>query len=306
MGISYGIEGNEGAGKSLLVTLTRILFQETTGFPVMASVEPGVSELGDEIRSILRDLRFAGMHAITNTLLYSASRSENYFHRETPFLNENPHGILLKDRTWLSTVALQTVDGADIDYIMAVQRPFIDIPNKFVIVDIPVEESVARIFAAYKRENSNREPDWRDKQDHKTLSAIRDNYLNFAIHNPEKCLIFDCFDDPWNKAAKIKLDAIKTLGLNEGVVINNVESTKMLTTFAEEAKLIIDTHKTRVYTSEQGYLKTFDIDSYRSETEAARKELGYPGIEELRQKMHYEWQKLGIENISYSCERNEH
>ncbi len=306
MGISYGFEGNEGAGKSFLWSLTKRLFQETTGFPVLAVREPGGTPLGeDEIRPILRNEKYKALHSVTNTLLYSAGRAELFFNRETPFLENNDHGILLKDRTWLSTIALQTVDGADLDYIMSVQKPFMSRPDKFIIIDIPVEETITRMFAEYSREKIGREPDWRDKQSFEVLDSIRNNYLKFVVNNRDKCMLFDCFDDPWVKAGEIKLDAVKTLGEKEGFSIGDIEGQR-LAEFIDEAKRIVyESPEESVLVGEgkRAFFKPFDINKFRLEAEVARKELGYPNKEKLREQMHLEWQNLGIETNNGNRER---
>jgi len=305
MGISYGFEGNEGAGKSLLFNLTRRLLEKTTGFPVLAIREPGGTQLGEnEIRPILRNEKYKGLHPLTNTLLYSAGRSEVFFQVETPFLEKNQLGILLKDRTWLSTVALQTVDGADIDYIMNVQKPFMSRPDKFIIIDIPVEETVTRMLAEYRRKDTGREPDWRDKQDIKTLSAIRQNYLNFVVNHPDKCIVFDCFDDPWVKAAEIKLDIFKTFNSVEGT-ISNAESALILPDFIEEAKVATDDllEEVRLFSRQGSDFNPYNVNKLREDSDVARKELGYPSREELQKQMHKEWQNLGIEGGMSGRER---
>lgn len=305
MSVSYGIEGNEAAGKTFLMTLTRILLQKTTNFPVLALREPGGTELGELIRPILRNEKFRNMHPVTNTLLYTAPRSELFFNVETPFLENNQYGILLKDRTWLSTLSLQSVDGANIDYIRSVQKPFMGIPAKFIIIDIPVQETVARMYAEYKRENNNREPDWRDKQNVSVLARIRSNYLSFLQANKDKCILLDCFDDPWFKAGLIKHDAIRTFvankeggGLGENIIL------KPLGVYVNEAKYIADTDTAKIFTDEGAkYVKTFDIEKYRQEVEEARRELGLPDREILREKMHEEWRELGLETVSSGIER---
>lgn len=306
MGISYGFEGNEGGGKSLLFNLTKRLLEKTTGFPVLATREPGGTQLGeDEIRPILRNEKYKGLHPVTNTLLYSAGRSEVFFHVENPFLEKNKRGILLKDRTWLSTVALQTVDGADLDYIMNIQKPFVSIPEKFIIIDIPVEETVTRIFAEYRRKDTRRERDWRDKQDVQTLSAIRQNYLHFAVNNSDRCVVFDCFEDPWIKAAEIKLDIVKTLYSVEGMTISNIEAASILPAYVEESKVAIDELKdeaTEFFTRNNDY-NPYDVKRLREDSDVARIELGYPSRDELQRQMHKEWQTLGIEGGVSSRER---
>lgn len=304
MGISITIEGPEGAGKTFLSSLTRTLLEETTSFPILATREPGGSELGeDKIRPILRDERFKNMHPFTNVLLYSASRSEVFFMKERPFLEANPRGILLKDRGWLSTLTLQSVDGANMEYIMDVQRPFMSIPDKFAIVDIPVLETVARMKAEYKVAGK-READWRDKVSQENLAKIRDNYLSFIVKNKERCFVLDCFDDPWIKAGQIKLEIYRKFCDQEGEVPidNNYDETMFLKKFSEEARYVVDNHESYDYTK-HAMVKTFDIDELRKEVEDARAELNFPGRDELQAKMHEEWRQLGIEGGSSGIER---
>ncbi len=301
MGLSFSIEGSEAAGKTLLSSLTRILFEETTDFPVLATREPGGTPVGEKIRAILKAEEFKGMHPITNVLLFSASRSELLFGREIPFLTENPHGILLKDRSYLSTKTLQTVDGVSMKYINNVQLPFTEIPDKFAIIDIPVLETVARMTAIQKT-SGNREVDWRDTQTMENLEKIRGNYLSFAATNRDKCIILDCFDDPWIKAARIKLEAYRVFGEREGKLPGSGELKELYTTFVAQAEEITLNHKTWISGAEE-MKKTFDIYGLRDAVEEARAELGYPGREELQAEMHQKWNFMGLEGFSGGIER---
>jgi thymidylate kinase len=285
MGISSTIEGSEGAGKSFLQSLTGDLLTNTTNFPIYETREPGDTPFGEEMWRLTRDERFKDVDPIAKILMYSASRADIYFSRELPFLEKNPQGILLKDRGWLSTICLQTVDGGNIEYIRAVQEPFVKIPTKFVIIDIPVEETIARMEAE-KRLLNRKDIDWRDQQTIENLERIRLNYLTFATNNDNRCVVLDCFDEPWQNAAKVKRLAMQCLGFPTDLGMEII--------FAEEAKFIVETHTFRDINRDKTVL-TYDLTEARKIREEVRIEFGLPNREELRHAMHKEWQDLGIE-----------
>ena len=234
MGISIAIEGSEGAGKSTLAMVTKLLLKETTDFPIKITREPGGTILGEMIRGILRGEDFKDMNIHTNMLLYSAARAELYYKVEEPFLEQEEGGILIKDRSWLSTAVFQVADGISSKYVDSVQGPFSHVPDKFAVVDIPVLETLARIKAIYK-DLGEREEDWRDKQTEDKFETIRRNYLSYVVGHKERCTLLDCFDDPWEKAARIKLVAVSLLSTKEGNVLSREEKTELLTSFVDEA-----------------------------------------------------------------------
>lgn len=300
-GISFSIEGSEGAGKTVLSMLTRELLQQTTGFPVLSTREPGGTPVGEAIRSILKNSEYSSMNPTTNVLLFNAARSELFYSVEVPFLENNPHGVLLKDRSRLSTITLQDAEGANIGYINSVQKPFISIPDRFVIIDIPVKETIVRMTAA-QNSSGNREVDWRDNHKVEILEKIRENYLLFASRHKDQCLVLDCFDDPWDKAARIKLEAVKILRANEGVVLDRKELEDFQRVFSLEARNIALNHK--IWDSrEKKEVPFLDIYGLRDEVERAREQLHYPSREELRGEMHKKWQFMGLEGFSTGVER---
>ncbi len=280
----------------MLTKLVVELLRETTGYSVMVDREPGGTDLGEQIRHLLKNESFRDMHPLTSAYLFSAQRSELFHKVETKFLQENTLGILVKDRSWLSTVVLQVAEGADPEYIEILQKPFVSIPQKFVIIDIPVEETVVRMEAAF-RYSSEREVDWRDKQTQELLGRYRDNYLSFAAKNRDKVLVLDCFDDPWDKAGRIKLEAVRTLMAQEGKVLSGDEGNQLHNIFSGEAKRIVDLD------SERPVLRVYDINDRRKQVREVRQKLAYPSIDELRIKMHDEWRARGLEGFSSGIER---
>jgi len=300
-GISFSIEGSEGAGKTVLSMLTRELLKETTSFPVMATREPGGTPLAEEIRKLLKNAKFSDMEPRTNVLLFNAGRSEVFSKLEIPFLEKNPYGVLLKDRSRLSTIALQEAEGADIGYIKSIQEPFISIPDRFLIIDIPVKETIVRMTAAQKN-GGNREVDWRDHHRVEILEKIRENYLSFAVQNRDMCIVLDCFDDPWDKAARIKSEVFKMFAEREGKVFEPNELGSLQKTFSLDAQRIALNNKTWIPTLKRE-VPLVDIHELREIVEFARKELNYPSREELQREMHEKWQFMGIEGFSGGIER---
>lgn len=301
MGVSLAIEGPEGGGKSFLFSLSAKLIWETTGLPLMRSTEPGGTSLGEAIRKILKSPGYSDMHAIAGTLLFNAARAELYFKYEKPFLEANPRGILLKERCWLSTDVYQKVEGADAEYVARVTEPFIGIPEFFAIIDCPVGETQVRM-AAIEKFHGNREVDWRDLLPEDNLQRYRDAYLKFAQENKDRCIMLDCFDDPWNKAARIKFEILRLLANKEGTVISANQRLEMLREFSKTAREIVETRETW-FTPEKRNIREFPIEELRAQVEAVRSELGFPARSELQIKMHEEWQRLGLEGFSSGIEQ---
>ena len=296
MGVSIALEGSEGAGKSLLGRLLTMHLEQTTNFPVRFGREPGGTPLGEYIRGILKGESFKDMDPLASVFLFSAQRAELFSKVDMPFLRDNPRGVMIKDRSWLSTVALQVAEGANPEFVDFIQEPFKRIPDKFAIIDIPVEETVVRM-AAEQMYASNREIDWRDKQKQEILSKIRENYLHFALENPGKCIVLDCFDDPWIKSAQIKFEIVEFFIKGEGGQMACEKERELIAEFRNEAKRIVDED------GEKKVLRLFDIEERRRVVEETRRELGYPGREELRAKMHDDWRALGLEGFSSGRER---
>lgn len=296
MAISIAIEGSEGGGKTLLTRLVVELLRNTTDHPVIVTREPGGTDLGEQIRHLLKTEAFKDMDPLTSAYLFSAQRSELFNKVEKPFLDNNPNGILIKDRSWLSTVVLQVAEGANPEYMDILQKPFVGIPHKFAIIDIPVLETVVRMETAL-HSSIGREVDWRDKQTQELLGRYRENYLSFAVRHKDNCLMLDCFDDPWEKAASIKLETVRSLVEQNGHILGSEEKLRLFGNYCEEAKRIIDADSIRPA------LREYDIEDRRSSVERMRSRLNYPSKMELRQKMHDEWKMLGLEGSASGIER---
>jgi dTMP kinase len=280
MGVSIFIEGSEGAGKTLLNAISGTLIRDTTDLPVSITREPGGTILAEELRSFTRDMRFHDSHGIVNTLLYTTARADVFFRKDLPFL-ENRNAVLLKDRSWLTTLCLQTVDGADKEYIESVQSPFMKLPDKFVIIDIPVEETLVRIEAERRISSGARDIDWRDSQTQENFHTIRENYLAFAQQNKDRCVVLSCFNQPWENAAKIKELALKLLGMGNKEAGHN---------YVEQAESICRSHPDFTHLSN-------DLNHFVKQTEIVRNEREYPTVEEMKIDMESEWLNVDLRRV---------
>ena len=74
------LEGPEGCGKTTQIHLLAEWLREQK-HEVVLTREPGGTDIGDQIRSVLHDLSNTAMDARTEILLYSASRAQHVSQR---------------------------------------------------------------------------------------------------------------------------------------------------------------------------------------------------------------------------------
>jgi len=97
-------EGPEGSGKTLQIAALAD-FLIASGYPVLATREPGGTSIGNQIRAILLDLDNTAMQARTEILLFQASRAQLVEEVILPHLSQGE--IVLCDRYADSTIAYQ-------------------------------------------------------------------------------------------------------------------------------------------------------------------------------------------------------
>lgn len=105
-GLFITFEGPDGSGKT---TQTKLLkdYLENKGFEVVLTREPGGTELGEDIRRILLDLKHKDMDEKAEMLLYAAARAQHVSKLIKPALLEGK--IVLCDRFVDSSYAYQGV-----------------------------------------------------------------------------------------------------------------------------------------------------------------------------------------------------
>jgi dTMP kinase len=113
LGLFITFEGPDGSGKS---TQIKLLAEHLNGLgqSVFVTREPGGTQIGEEIRDLLHDLRHREMHPRAEILLYSAARAQLVGQEIVPRLADGE--VVLCDRFVDSTLAYQGYGhGLDLD-----------------------------------------------------------------------------------------------------------------------------------------------------------------------------------------------
>lgn len=173
-------EGSECAGKSTHIKLLRKYFLEQK-IDCVITREPGGTEIGEEIRNIVK--HHAGKNPVadeTELLLFAASRAQHMREVIIPALEKGSYVIC--DRFTDSTVAYQGyARGLNMDFIRTLNR-FATIgrsPDLTIILDLTPEESLARRI----RRNEN---DRIEAEDISFHSKVRDAFLKIASEEPQR------------------------------------------------------------------------------------------------------------------------
>lgn len=143
-GLFITFEGGEGCGKTTQIRLLADRLQRL-GQKVFLTREPGGTGPSDAIRKILLNKKSGNLHAVTETLLYMASRSEIVDKVIAQQLKQGK--IILCDRWLDSTVAYQGFGGSvDPVWILALAAKVTRgiVPDRTVFIDLPVQEGLRR------------------------------------------------------------------------------------------------------------------------------------------------------------------
>jgi len=137
-------EGPEGSGKTLQIAALAE-FLKGTGYPVLATREPGGTGIGDQVRAILLDLDNTAMQARTEILLFQASRAQLVEEVILPHLAKGD--IVLSDRYADSTIAYQgyghQVNLEQLKNIVTFATGGLK-PDLSLLLDIDVEDGLRR------------------------------------------------------------------------------------------------------------------------------------------------------------------
>ncbi|MES1260750.1 MAG: dTMP kinase [Acidobacteriota bacterium] len=182
-------EGIDGSGKT---TQLRMLAGALRGQgrAVVETVEPGGTDLGQQIRRILLDPANSALHARTELLLYFASRAQNVEQVIRPALVAG--SLVLCDRFTDSTLVYQGC-GRGLEPATVIQLDAIACqglkPDLTVLIDIDPETSLAR---AKKRNQRVGPSESRiDEESAAFHERVRNGYLALAATEPERFLVID-------------------------------------------------------------------------------------------------------------------
>lgn len=178
------LEGPEGSGKtSHLVDLAD--YFRKLGLKIFLAREPGGTTIGEEIRTLLHDLRYTDMLPRTETLLYQAARAQFVEQAAKPTLETG--GVIICDRFFDSTLAYQ---GYGHRQDLNVLRSLITyataglVPDLTILLDVDVETGLDR-----KKDQG----EWNrlDAYDLEFHRRVRDGYVEMAAADPVRWVVVD-------------------------------------------------------------------------------------------------------------------
>lgn len=175
------LEGIEGSGKSTqAVRLTRAL-----GPATILTQEPGGTEIGRAIRTLLLDVRQKGMAPQTEVLLFFADRAQHVAEVVRPALSEGR--TVVSDRYVDSSIAYQGYGrGIDLDLIRVVARAATGglVPDLTLFIDVSVEVGLVRVG---KRGHHDR----LEGEVFEFHARVRDGYRTLAAADPGRWVSID-------------------------------------------------------------------------------------------------------------------
>ena len=183
------LEGPEGSGKTSQLPALGAFLREA-GYDVIITREPGGTAVGDQIRAVLMNMNNVSIVPRTEILLFLAARAQHVDEVIRPALAAGK--LVLCDRFGDSTLAYQGFGHqTDLDIL----QTLLDFstgglkPDLTLLVDVPVEEGIAR-----KHHNSS---EWNrlDAYDLAFHERVRQGYFALAEAEPERWLIIDATKD---------------------------------------------------------------------------------------------------------------
>ena len=177
------LDGGEGCGKSTQIQLLEAAYAEANLRPLVVR-DPGTTRVGELIRAILLNPDHTEMSMRCEMLLYMAARAQMAAETIRPTLAAGR--ALLCDRFVSSTLSYQLggdgLTAAEITDTLAVALGSCPHPDVTVILDMPVERSIARVGS--KRDRIEQRPIAYHEQ-------VRQNYLDQAARDPARYAVVD-------------------------------------------------------------------------------------------------------------------
>jgi dTMP kinase len=196
-------EGGEGAGKSTQVSIL-VERLRNAGRHAIATREPGGSPAAEDIRETLLSGEVKQFGPFAEALLFSIARQD---HIDTVISDALARGQwVVCDRFLDSTRAYQgATGGVPAPVISALERLTLHgvMPNLTIVLDIPVEEGLARMA---RRRGA---PDRFESQDISQHERIRKAFLDIAEEESGRCVVIDArkpealvAEDVWEAVAE--------------------------------------------------------------------------------------------------------
>jgi dTMP kinase len=188
------LEGIEGSGKTTQIA-NIISFFEDHGLAIVATREPGGTEIADKIRHILVESHGEPVAPLAELFLYNAARIQHLAHVIRPALAKGK--IVVCDRFADATIAYQAY-GRQLPLGMVTQ---VDawatanlLPDLTYLLDCAPETGLERSLARIEQEGS-RESRF-EEEDLAFHERVREGYLELARHQKDRFIVIDASQEP--------------------------------------------------------------------------------------------------------------
>jgi dTMP kinase len=200
-GVFITFEGPECAGKTTQIALLKRRCDEL-GRKTLVTREPGGTEIGEELRNIVK--HHVGETAVSDhaeLLLFSASRAQHVDKRVRPALEAGY--VVICDRFMDSTTAYQgDARGLDLDFINRLNSFAVRdcVPDITILLDLSAEESYER---GQKREETLFVEDRIESEEIDFHRRVRNGFLRIAESDSDRLKVVSAMDTVENIERKI-------------------------------------------------------------------------------------------------------
>ena len=209
-------EGIEGSGKSTQCRLLKT-WLEQKGYKVLLTREPGGTDLGKQIRSILLDKANQELTGESELFLYLADRSLHVSQLILPALKDGT--VVICDRFTDSTLVYQGYGrGLDLNLLDSLNQTATSgiKPDITFLLDLPVETGISR--ALNRNSNSHFENDEGrlEAEEIQFHQKIRTGYLQWANQHPTRFQILDANCSASEIAANVQAVISERRSISQG------------------------------------------------------------------------------------------
>ncbi len=185
------LEGIEGCGKTTQLDHISV-FLENIGRPFVVTREPGGTDIGKKIRSILLDPASHDLVPTAELLLYMADRAQHINSVIKPRLAEGK--IVVCDRYYDATVAYQGfARGLGVNYIRDLHRMILEDfkPDLTILLDLSPRTGLSRAWQELDSGNRSGAESRFEEEAISFHEKVRAGYLEIARLEPKRFKIID-------------------------------------------------------------------------------------------------------------------
>ena len=200
-------EGIEGSGKTTQLKYIQAYFK-SRGQECILTREPGGTEIGKKIRSILLDPASKIICPVSELFLYMADRAQHVKELVIPAISTGK--TVLCDRFFDATVVYQGyARGLDVKQIQRLHEVVLEglKPDVTILLDLPTDIGLSRAWAQIDNGKRDRLESRFEKENLSFHKKVRAGYLELARLEPQRFRVIDATRQE-NKVRRDIIDAI--------------------------------------------------------------------------------------------------